>query len=104
MKVSGLEGQACLSSITWKEVHFGLLLLSFGSHLALLSGLDDLGCWHLSFLGWLRCIPLHLALVGVAIEMSVAKMLKLHLSFVNVSVAVVAGADRLFPLPCFGYC
>ena len=37
-------------------------------------------------------------------EMSVAQMLKLHLSFVKVSVAVVAGADGLFPLSYFGFC
>ena len=40
----------------------------------------------------------------MAVEMSVAQMLKLHLSFVKVSVAVVAGADGLIPLPCFGCC
>ena len=30
-------------------------------------------------LGWLRCIPLQLVLVAVAVEMSVAQMFKLHL-------------------------
>ena len=44
-------------------------------------------------LGWLRCIPLQLVLAAVAVEMSVAQMLKLLLSFVKVSVAVAAGAD-----------
>ena len=33
--------------------------------------------------------------------MSMAKMLKLHLSFVKVSVAMVSWADSLVPLPCF---
>ena len=42
--------------------------------------------------------------VAVAVEMSVAQMLKLHLSSYNVSVAVVAGADDSFHLPCFGCC
>ena len=32
-------------------------------------------------------------LAAVAVEMSVAQMLKLHLSYIKVSVAVVAGAD-----------
>ena len=62
--------------------------------MALLGGLDDLACRHVS-LGWLRCIPLQLVLAAVAVEMSVAQMLKLHLSFVKVAVAahVAAGAD-----------
>ena len=37
----------------------------------------------------------------MAVEMTVVQMLNLHLSFVNVSVAVVA-VDDLIPLPCFG--
>ena len=41
----------------------------------------------------LRCISLQLVLAAVAVEMSVAQILKLHLFFVKVSVAVVAGAD-----------
>ena len=40
----------------------------------------------------------------MAVEMSVAQMLKLHLSFMNVSAVVIAGADGLIPLPCFGCC
>ena len=39
---------------------------------------------------------------AVAVEMYVAHMLKLHLSIVKVSVAVVAGTHGLSPLPCFG--
>ena len=39
-----------------------------------------------------------LAAGAVAVEMSVAQVLKLHLSFVKVSVA---GADGLVPLSCF---
>ena len=35
-------------------------------------------------LGWLRCIPLQLELAAVVVEMSVAQMLKLHLSFEKV--------------------
>ena len=38
-------------------------------------------------LRWLRCIPLQLELVAVAVEMFVAQMLMLHFSFVKVSVA-----------------
>ena len=53
-------------------------------------------------LGWLRCIPLQLVLVAVAVEMSVAQMLTLHLRSWKVAVAVVAGADGSFPLLCFG--
>ena len=45
-----------------------------------------------------------LVLAAVAVKMSVAQMLKLQLSFVKVSVAVVAGADGLIPLPCFDCC
>ena len=45
-------------------------------------------------LGWLRCIPLQLELAAVTVEMSVAQMLKLHLSYVKASVAVAAGADN----------
>ena len=44
---------------------------------------------------------LQLVLVAVPVEMSVAQMLKLHLTFMKVSVAVVAGADGLIPLACF---
>ena len=51
-------------------------------------------------LGWLKCIPLQLELAAVAVEMSVAQMLKLYLSFVKVS----AGADNLILLPCFECC
>ena len=50
-------------------------------------------------LGWLRCIPLQLVLAAVAVKMSVAQMLKLHLSFIKVYVAVSAGADiRILPM------
>ena len=49
-------------------------------------------------LGWLKCIPLQLVLVAVAVKMSVAQMLKLHGSSWKVSVAVVAGTDGSFPL------
>ena len=52
-------------------------------------------------MGWLRCILLQLQLAAVAVEMSVAQMLKLHLSYVKLSVAVVAGADNHILLSCF---
>ena len=52
-------------------------------------------------LGWLRRILLHLVLAAVIVEMSVAHMLKLHLSFVKVSVAQ---ADDHVLLPCFECC
>ena len=38
-------------------------------------------------------------LAAMAVKMSVAQMLKLHLSFMKVSVAVVAGADDRICLP-----
>ena len=44
-------------------------------------------------LGWLRYIPLQLELAAVVVKMSVAQMLKLHLSYMKVSVTVAAGAD-----------
>ena len=44
------------------------------------------------FLIWISCIPLQLMLFALTVEMSVAQVLKLHLSFMKVSVAVVAGA------------
>ena len=40
-------------------------------------------------------------LAAVAVEMSVAQRLKLHLSFVKVSVVEVAGLDDHVFLPCF---
>ena len=49
-----------------------------------------------------KIIPLQLVPVVVAVEMSVAQMLKLHLSSKIVSVAVVAEADSSFPLPFSG--
>ena len=55
-------------------------------------------------LGWLRCIPLQMELAAVAVEMSVAQMLKLHSSYMKVSVAVAAGADDHILLPCFECC
>ena len=55
-------------------------------------------------LGWLRCIPLQMVLVTVAVEISVAQMSKLHLSFIKGSVGVVARADGLILLPCFICC
>ena len=55
-------------------------------------------------LGWLRCIPLQLVLAGMVVEMFVAQMLKLHLSFVKVCVAVAAGADHHILPPCFECC
>ena len=51
-------------------------------------------------LGWLRCIPLQLVLAAGDVEMSVAQMLKLQLSFMKVYVAVSAGADDHILLPC----
>ena len=54
--------------------------------------------------GWLRCISLQLVLAAVVCEMSVAQMLKLHLSYVKVSVAVAAGADDHILLHCFECC
>ena len=56
------------------------------------------------FLGWLRSIPLQLELAAVAVEMSVAQMLKLHLSFMEVPIALAAGADDHILLPRFEYC
>ena len=50
-------------------------------------------------LGWLRCIPLQLELAAVAVEMSVAHMLKLHFSCMKVSVD-----DDHILLPCFECC
>ena len=41
---------------------------------------------------------------ALTVEMYVEQMLKLHLSFVKVSVAVVAGADDRILLPCFKCC
>ena len=55
-------------------------------------------------LGWLGYISLQLVLAALAVEMSVAQMLKLHLNFVKVSVAVAAGADDCILLPCFECC
>ena len=52
--------------------------------------------------GWLRCIPLQLVLV--AVEMSVVKMLKLHLNCWKVFLAVVAGADGSCAVLCFACC
>ena len=43
-------------------------------------------------------------LAAEAVEMSVAQMLKLHLSFIKVSVAVVVGADDRIFLSCFECC
>ena len=43
-------------------------------------------------LGWSRFISLQMVLAAVALDMSVAQMLKLHLSCVKVSVAMAAGA------------
>ena len=50
-------------------------------------------------LGWLKCLPLQLELAAVAVEMSEAQMLKLHLNYVKVSVVVAAGADDHVLLP-----
>ena len=55
-------------------------------------------------LGWLRCISLQLELAAEAVKMSVAQMLKLHLSLVEVSVTLAAGADDHILLPCFECC
>ena len=52
-------------------------------------------------LGWLRCIPLQLELAAVTVEMSVAQMLKLHSSYMKVSVGMAAGADDHILLSCF---
>ena len=54
-------------------------------------------------LEWLRCIPLQLELAAVAVEMSVAHMLKLDLSYGKVSVAVTR-TDNHVLLPCFECC
>ena len=40
-------------------------------------------------------------MAALAVEMSVAQMLKLHLSYMKVSVAVAAGPDDQVLLPCF---
>ena len=50
---------------------------------------------------WLQCIPLQLVLAALAVEMSVAHMLKLHLSSVTVSAAVAAWADDHILMPGF---
>ena len=42
--------------------------------------------------------------VFMSVEMSVAQILKMHLSYVKVSVTVVAGADEHVLLPCFEHC
>ena len=47
----------------------------------------------------IKIIPLQLWLVTVAVEMSVAQMLKLHLNFVKMSFVLVAGAGGYFSLP-----
>ena len=52
----------------------------------------------------LSCIPLQLELAAVTVEMSVTQMLKLHLGYVKVSVAVAAGADDHIILLCFECC
>ena len=55
----------------------GMMLLSVGCPLAMLSGLDDLACGHLLFrLRWLRCIPLQLVLATVTFTKSMA--IELH--------------------------
>ena len=53
-------------------------------------------------LRWLRCIPLQLA--AVAVEIFVAQMLELHLSYVKQFVTVAVGADDHILLPCCEYC
>ena len=45
--------------------------------------------------GMLKMYSLRAGVGYCGFEMSVAQMLKLHLSFVKVSVAVVAGAEQL---------
>ena len=55
-------------------------------------------------LGRSRCIQLQLMLAAVVVEMSVAHMLKLHLGFMKVSVAVASGANESILLPCFECC
>ena len=52
------------------------------------------------YLGWLRYIPLQLKL-SAAVEMSLVQMLKLHLSFLKMSVGMAAGADNHILLPYF---
>ena len=52
-------------------------------------------------LGWLRSIPLQLELAAVVVEMSGDQILRLHLSYVKMSVAVAAVADDHILLPCF---
>ena len=47
---------------------------------------------------------MHSLAAGSGCEMSVAQMLKLHLSYVKVSVAVAAGTDDHGLLPCFECC
>ena len=59
------------------------------------SVLEGLGCWLSKTMKEISC-----PLVAVAVEMSVAQMLKLYLSSKKVSVAVVAGTDGSFHLPC----
>ena len=54
--------------------------------------------------GWLKYISLQLELAVVAVEMSVAQMLKLFLSYMKVSVAVAAGHTDHILLPCFESC
>ena len=61
----------------------------------MLIGLD--GLLATESLGWLRCIPLQVVLVAVAIEMSVAQMLKCTSR--KCLFAVFTGAECFFPLP-----
>ena len=44
------------------------------------------------------------SLAAVAVEMAVALMLKLHLSYMKVSVALATGADNHVLLPSFECC
>ena len=49
-------------------------------------------------------VMVKMELAAVAVEMSVPQTLKLHLSYVKVLVAVVAGADDNILWPCFEFC
>ena len=98
MNISGLEGPACWSSMTRKE--FGCPWDCCCRPL--------LATW-LCLTGWMTwlegiCVSGMVKMYSLAVEMSVAQMLKLHLSYVKVSVAVAAGADDHVLLSCFECC
>ena len=104
MKVSDLEGAACWLSTTRKEVGYPLdccccplvaTWLCLVGWMTWFEGICDSGMVKVS---------LQLALAAMSVEMSVAQMLKMHLSFMKVYVAVAAGADNHTLRPYFECC